>query len=94
MRGKISGKINGVEVEEIQLISNANISPEDARSQVVIVNTKTGTYQLMITLLTPIFWLFSSENENSRGSRHINGFSLTGNYFNYPLKNILTFPIF
>ena len=52
--------------------------PNESKSQVVIVNTKTGTYQLMITLLTPIFWLFSTDGDNER-SKTVNGFSLTGN---------------
>jgi hypothetical protein len=78
VRGKINGRINGIELEEIQIIANANPMPNESKSQVVIVNTKTGTYQLMITLLTPIFWLFTTDGDNER-IKTINGFSLTGN---------------
>jgi hypothetical protein len=80
VRGKIVGNINGIELEDVKLIGNIHTIPGESKSQVVIVNKQPDeTEQLLINIATPIFWLFTVEDDPELNRNLLNGFALTGN---------------
>ncbi len=77
MRGKLTGKINGIDLGDQEIHGYLHTFASDARNFIALGRIpeelgKRATF--LLTIFTPIHWLFAGDTNNNA----LNGFSLTG----------------
>ena len=80
VRGRVSAKINNIDLEEQEVHAYVHTLPSDARNYVAIgrVPAQVGNrVSFLLPFTTPIHWLFAGDLNNNA----MNGFRLTGGVF-------------
>jgi nidogen (entactin) len=93
VKGTISGSLNNEKLSDVDFYSYVLTHPSDSRNLVAIGNipyTLGGSFQVLISLASPINWLFAGRNGYSANAenldeyslpRLLNGFMTTGGAF-------------
>ena len=80
VRGRVTAKINNIDLEEQEVHAYVHTLPSDARNYVAIgrVPAEVGSrVSFLLPFTTPIHWLFAGDLNNNA----MNGFRLTGGVF-------------
>lgn len=84
MTGKVSGNLNDQRLEELDLYSYVLTHSSDSRNFVAIGKIPLnlgGSFQVLISIVNPINWLFAGRNGLDSDVKVSNGFATTGGLF-------------